>query len=206
MSTNPFSPDRRWYDQRPQVSNTINLMVSFPPEIQTIIGEGIVYLADKEFLANEQMHALKSLGSEKTLGLYRSKSKKRDYDNNPLLHKIINYLYVLSEKNQDFMAKQVMELVIQDYFNTVLAEAEAEASADVHKYKGTKGDVIEEEETGSILHSDIQSRRAGDVRRVVVPPTGVAPMTLAEMNEQEKAQALRALQVRFMENLSRGPR
>ena len=55
------------------------------------------------------------------MGLHKSKNRRREYDDNGTMHKMMNYLYILGNDNQDYMAKKVLELVhyIQDYLNAV---------------------------------------------------------------------------------------
>src|SRR5690606_18151945 len=102
---------KRWYDRQPRLSQAVRLMMLFPDEVKSIISDGIMLLANREFQVSEQMNSFRTLGSEKILGLYKSKNKRREYDQNELLHKAMNYLYILSEKNQDFMAEHILQLV-----------------------------------------------------------------------------------------------
>ena len=102
--------NQRWYDRRPQVARSITLLEAFPPVIQTIIANGIVDIANRECNASQLINSYKSLGTEKIMGLHKSKNKARQLDSNPATHKAVSYLYVLSEENQDFMARQILEL------------------------------------------------------------------------------------------------
>lgn len=110
----------RWYDKRPQVKQSVEVLTTFPDEILTIIAEGINVIVEREYKASELLKSFKSLGTEKILGLYKSKNKMRKMDQNPTLHKTINYMFVISEENQVAVAKQVLELVtvIHDYLKT----------------------------------------------------------------------------------------
>ena len=111
---------QRWYDKKPEMSRSIQILASFPTEIQSIVSKGIVEMADKEFAANELVRSYKSLGAEKVLGLYKSKKKMRTLDKNPDVHQAMTYLYVLSEDNQLTMAHKILDLMeyIHKYFST----------------------------------------------------------------------------------------
>lgn len=110
----------RWYDKRPSLSLSINLLSKCPFELQTIVGEGMSQLAQKQFKAQDMLQSVKSLGVDKTLGLYKAKKKQRAYDNNPAFHHAMNCLYVLAAEHQDFMANQILEVMdmIHDYFRS----------------------------------------------------------------------------------------
>ena len=92
----------------------------FPDEIKTIICDGVMILANREFQVNEQMKSFRTLGTDKIMGLHKSKSKNRNYDQNQIMHKAMNYLYILTERNQDVMAEFTLEIIgfIQDYLRT----------------------------------------------------------------------------------------
>lgn len=111
---------QRWYEKNPSLSQCVKLMEKFPMEIQTIIAEGIITLSIKECKADEVYSQLKSLGTEKVMALYKSHRKQRSYDKNPSMHKAMNYLHVLSEENQTFLAMQTLDLVgnIYEYFKS----------------------------------------------------------------------------------------
>jgi hypothetical protein len=96
----------------------VGLLSTFPPEIRHIISDGIAYLAEREFEAHLLLNSLKSLGAEKILGIYKSKHKRRNLDEEPVLHKVLNYLFILSPENQLLFARKITELVgyICQYF------------------------------------------------------------------------------------------
>jgi hypothetical protein len=108
---------QRWYDKHKTVSKSVKLLETFPEEIQVIISEGIVRLATRECQAGELMDNLRSLGPEKVLGIFKSKNKRRSYDNNSSVHQAMNYLYIMTDENRLLIAGQVIEIVnfIYDY-------------------------------------------------------------------------------------------
>lgn len=115
-----FLGKRRWYDQRSELTQCISLLEAFPAEVRTIIADGLVYLAEREFEAHLMLSSLKSLGPEKILGIYKSKNKRRSMDKDPVFHKVMNYFYILSPQNRLFMARLTTDLVtyIYKYFES----------------------------------------------------------------------------------------
>lgn len=124
---------KRWYDHDTHVATAVDLVMKFPPEIQSIIFKGIYMLAEKEFRANELMNEFKTLGTEKVLAMYKSKEKKRIYDQDPNTHKAMNYLYLLSEQNRKLMAHHILSLmgVMQDYLKVCQNAKQAPKSGEV---------------------------------------------------------------------------
>jgi hypothetical protein len=118
MSDAPFY--NRWYDRHVNLSLAVKLLLLFPDAVQSIVCEAIMLIADREFDANEKMKSFRTLGRERILGLYKSKNKRRDYDQNELMHRAMNYLFILSEDNREFMADHILKMVqyIEHYFQT----------------------------------------------------------------------------------------
>ena len=102
---------KRWYERQPSLSEAINVLTNLPEPVTTIIGDSIINLADQEFKVMELKDSLRSIGSEKVMGMHKSKQRRRAYDKNPTLHKAINYIYVLPEPKQDKMANHVLNIV-----------------------------------------------------------------------------------------------
>jgi hypothetical protein len=90
---------------------SVELLETFPGEIQAVIAEGIIRLAERECQANEALSNLRSLGPDKVLGIFKSKNRRRGYDKNNPMHQAMNYLFILSDQNRVFIANQVIELV-----------------------------------------------------------------------------------------------
>lgn len=130
----------RFYDQDPVLSQAVQVMRMFPEDMQAIIADSLSMIAERECQASALMEDLKSIGTEKVLAIYKSKQKKRDYDQSPSLHRAMNYLSILSGENRAFIARKIMELMgyIQEYLKTcqghsIPAETQAvEALADVY--------------------------------------------------------------------------
>lgn len=124
---------KRWYDRQPRLAQAVRFLSLFPDEIKSIISDGVVLIANREFQVAEQMKSFRTLGTEKVMGLHKSKNKRREYDQNETLHKAMNYLYILSDQNQDFMANHILELVkyIQQYLGTCRAFQQDPTAEDV---------------------------------------------------------------------------
>lgn len=112
---------KRWYDRNTELSQAVRVIMIFPDEIKDILCTGLMFLANKEFDVQEQLSNFRSVGSDKIMGLHKSKNRRREYDENATMHKMMNYLYILGHGNQDYMAQKVLELVgyIQEYLNAV---------------------------------------------------------------------------------------
>jgi hypothetical protein len=139
----------RWYDKRPITAKAMELLESFPAEIQSIVSKGVLELAEKEYKVNEMVKSYKTLGKEKILGLYMSKRKLRSMDEIPMVHKVITHLYVLAPEAQDFMAEKIIEMmsVITQYMKTCQeyeAEPKDEEIIDLtHQYVALKNDQVQ---------------------------------------------------------------
>lgn len=111
---------KRFYDQEPSVSQAVELMLVFPDDLLGIVANGLSLIAEREYDAKELLENFRSLGTDKVLALYKSKQKKRKYDQNPQMHRAMNYLMVMSPEKQQVISKRIVELVgyIQEYFKT----------------------------------------------------------------------------------------
>ena len=140
----------RWYDQRPQLAKAVRILLLMPDEIRTIMGEGITTLTRQEFEEMLKEKHYVSVGSEKIMGLHKSKNRRREYDQNEALHNALNYLYILSESGQDLMAEHMIQMLeyIQRYrdicqeFQQPLSLEEIAALTD--KYIQNKTEEVEE--------------------------------------------------------------
>lgn len=101
----------RWYDKQPMVKQSVELLAAFPDEVLTIMAEGINSVIEREYRVQELLRSFKSLGQEKILALYKSKQKLRKLDQNPMMHKTVNYLFVVAEENKQQIARHVLELI-----------------------------------------------------------------------------------------------
>jgi hypothetical protein len=123
---------KRFYDGEPTTSQVVNLMLKFPDELQTVLGNSMSEIAARDFNADEILNDLKSLGTEKVLSMYKSKQKKRDYDRNAAFHQAMNYMMVMSSQNRQAISGKVLVLMghMQEYLQ-VCKERNASPSAQV---------------------------------------------------------------------------
>jgi hypothetical protein len=142
---------QRWYDLHPTVSKSVKLLETFPMEVQKLIGEAIIRLAERQCRASDIMTDLRSLGPEKVLGIFKSKNKRRTYDADVTVHQAMNYLYALPEEERERIAEQIISLVsvIYDYlklcqsYNTTTTPAEVRTLVERFILEGTQGGVIQ---------------------------------------------------------------
>lgn len=108
---------KRFYDGEPNTKQTVDLMLKFPDEFQTVLANSMSMIAEGDFKADEILNDLKSLGTEKVLALYKSKQKKRAYDKNPSFHRAMNYMMVMTPQNRQAISGKVLNLMghVQEY-------------------------------------------------------------------------------------------
>lgn len=106
-----YTPKRRWYDTDENIEQFVSLIQVFPEEVQSIICEGIVSLADDQYHAHELLQSVKSLGVETLMNMYKSKNMMRRYDAQPLFHRSMNYFFVLNPDNRYIIAQKSVEVV-----------------------------------------------------------------------------------------------
>ena len=124
---------RRWYDLDAEVSQAIGVLQSFPKEILYIVTSGLVDFAEREFRVREQQMNRRSLGSTKVLALFQSEQRRRTSDCVTPMHKICNYLMILTDTSRRVMAASIMELVgfIADYLKACQAFEQTVSMDDV---------------------------------------------------------------------------
>lgn len=110
----------RWHDKRPELSKAVHFLSSLPDEVQTIIGECVIQVAEKEFRISDLMGDLKTMGTEKVMGLHQAQKRRRSYDQNAMMHKAVACIYVLPDGQQTRMAAHVLDLMdnVMNYFQT----------------------------------------------------------------------------------------
>lgn len=111
---------KRFYDHDPKVAQAVQLLMIFPPEIKILLADSMSLIAEQEYAAGDLLKNLKSLGTDRVLSIYKSKQKRRDYDQCPHTHRAMNYLMILPPEQRILLAHKVIELMayIQDYMQT----------------------------------------------------------------------------------------
>lgn len=100
----------RFYDRDQSVCEAVNVTRQLPRDFQGVLAKGISQIAIRDHQADHRLSQLKSLGAERILPLYKSKNKRRDYDQVPEFHTAMSYLQVLSEDERRKLAEKVIEL------------------------------------------------------------------------------------------------
>ena len=136
----------RWYDQDTRISVAVQLVTRLPLELQEVLCTGISRLAEKDYQVTKLMSQFKSMGAEKVLAIHKSHQKRRHYDSNAIIHKTINFLYILSDESRYFIANQIIELMqyIQDYLTLCKKYAQPAETEDIENITYTYVDVSPE--------------------------------------------------------------
>lgn len=111
-------PRNRWYDQKPEVMKAVDLLIAFPEELRVIIADGTISLAEKQFQAAELLKSVRSLGTDRVLGLYKAQKKQRKMDAIPSVYKALTYMYILAAENQILLSRSI--LVLMDFVSEYL--------------------------------------------------------------------------------------
>jgi hypothetical protein len=112
--------NKRQYDRSTELVQAVKVLVLMPDEVRSIISEGIIAMIQQEFEEAMQLKHYRSLGAYTVLSLHKTQNRRRDYDQNPVLHKAISRLYILSESRQDDIGRHIRAMVeiIKEYFDT----------------------------------------------------------------------------------------
>ena len=89
---------KRWYDNDPVLRDEVYRFLSLPLEIQAIMAEVLISIANELYQTESMIKNVKSLGAVKVLSLYKSKNKRRSYDMTPITHKAMSHLSVLPDQ------------------------------------------------------------------------------------------------------------
>jgi hypothetical protein len=108
---------QRFYERDPSLKQAVETMLLFPEDIQEIIAAGFSEIAQRDYQLKEILDNLKSLGADTIMAFHKSKRKQREYDKNPVVHKAMNDLRVISPENQVLLARRTLELMgcLQNY-------------------------------------------------------------------------------------------
>jgi hypothetical protein len=87
----------RWYDSVAELAQAVRLMEKVPATQQRAISQVILDSVDLHAVRYKHDPGLKKLGTEKIMGLMKSKTKRRWYDQDPVVHQAFNLLYMMDE-------------------------------------------------------------------------------------------------------------
>jgi len=107
---------KRFYEKNPTVCQAIETLFMMPVNVQVKLSQVLLDLIHQNYNGKQRMSDYKSLGPDKSLALYKSKRRKRSYDNCPYLHEAMNYLMILSPQEQEQVATDILNMtqLIQD--------------------------------------------------------------------------------------------
>jgi hypothetical protein len=119
------APRRRWYDPMPELAHAAEWLQLLPKGQQRLMATLILERVDLRAMAYPNEARLKNLGTERILGLMRTKYKRRWYDKDPLVHRaFICLLLVHDHYRKDFGRRMCHALqTIQDFSDNCLQQA-----------------------------------------------------------------------------------
>lgn len=97
----------RWYDRLPELSRAVRLLEKMSKVEQQLIADSIVQLQPLHEVSRHT-DGFKRVGTEKLLGLMRSKVKRRWYDQDPTIHQAFNCLYLMDDEMRYEMAVKIL--------------------------------------------------------------------------------------------------
>ncbi len=98
----------RWYDRLPSLSQAVRMMEQIQPYQQQMIASIIVGSMQMHQVSQRNEHGVKKLGTEKVIGLMKSKVKRRWYDRDPMVHQAFNHLYLMPDPMRHETAIKIM--------------------------------------------------------------------------------------------------
>lgn len=99
----------RWYDRIPELSQAVRQLEKASSDHQHLICQSVVHYNDAVLGHRTSTDGgLKKLGTQKVMGLLKSKSKRRWYDQDPLLHQAFNYLYMMDDTERYRVALRIL--------------------------------------------------------------------------------------------------
>jgi hypothetical protein len=104
-----FGPQRRWYDEIPNLAQAIHISQALPQDVQAVIAR-CLNEAIEEHRKNRRAdkHAY-SLGGRRVLGLYRASYRRRWYDPNPLTHRAFNLMSSMPDSYLEALAARILK-------------------------------------------------------------------------------------------------
>jgi hypothetical protein len=113
----------RWHDKDEEVARLVQMLRELPEEYQDMIAR-ILSGAVEEWQQSKSYDQSRSvsLGVDKHLALWKSKSKRRWYDKHPSMHRAMNHLLVLDDDQRRYMAEKLNPALsaVQKYMDICL--------------------------------------------------------------------------------------
>jgi hypothetical protein len=96
----------RWYDMDIYLSELVRTLESLSEESQTLFAFLLVFFSD-EIVRRKGRAFFRELQWEKLMGIYKSKSGRRWYDQHAILHTAFNKLYSLNDLDKAAIAREL---------------------------------------------------------------------------------------------------
>jgi hypothetical protein len=96
----------RWYDVDIHLSELVRTLESLSEESQTLFAFLLVFFSD-QVVERKGRVFFRELQWEKIMGIYKSKSGRRWYDKQAVLHKAFNKLYSLNDLDRAAIAQEL---------------------------------------------------------------------------------------------------
>ncbi|MGE0200520.1 MAG: hypothetical protein AB7P76_06095 [Candidatus Melainabacteria bacterium] len=111
----------RWYDEQNELAVAVRLMKQLPLEYQSLVCKPVTDLLTMTELTGRNGSELKQMGTERVVGVMKSKTKRRWYDQDPHVHQAFNLLYVMEQHEQQEIACRFLFSMraMQAYFQKV---------------------------------------------------------------------------------------
>ena len=108
----------RWYDRDLSLSELVRTLESLSEESQVLFAFLLMFFSD-EVVQRKGREFFRELEWEKLIGIYKSKSGRRWYDQHAILHTAFNKLYSLNDLDKAAIAKElhVPGRIVQHYEN-----------------------------------------------------------------------------------------
>jgi hypothetical protein len=90
----------RWYEHVPVLHKAFNALEALPILCASGIAQGALAYVKPPVRHDDEQPQPKNLDSDKLQGLLKSKKKRRWYDQDPLLHQVVNQIYLMTPQQQ----------------------------------------------------------------------------------------------------------
>jgi hypothetical protein len=103
---------QRWYDKDPLVSRAISSIVDLPQEYQILFSELITQFTKRIKETRKRNSEAVSIGTDRVLALYKSKTKKRSTDQDEHIYRAFWYLGMLEDVLRDFVSERIGHAIL----------------------------------------------------------------------------------------------
>lgn len=98
---------KRWYDTAPHIRHAFESFRVMPSDYRQHFVELLDTVTSKMKADNKKYGDIKSMGSDRTTGWIKAREKKRVDDRDPVLHRALVNLFLLSDEQRSFLATRI---------------------------------------------------------------------------------------------------